>query len=437
MEQLSVPEDTTRLFEHITSLTMLEASFKDVENNKGAAGIDGVSIQAFKTNIEEELSQLQEELINWTYKPKAVRRVEIPKANGGVRLLGVPCVRDRVIQTAIKRVIEPCLDATFSDHSYGFRPGRNQRQAVEAAQAIVVNEGKEFVVDLDLSKFFDKVNHDKLMSLLRKQIADKRILRLIGMILRSGVMVAGEFHPSVAGTPQGGPLSPLLSNVVLDELDKELEKRNLSFCRFADDSNIFVSSQKAGERVMSSISQFIEKKLKLVVNREKSQVAKTCDVKFLGMTIVKGTIAISHKAMAHAMRKVKELTPRGTHQTLEVSIKLINRWYRGWSSYFSMTQYPGQFSKIEGHIRRRLRSRLVSQARRPRYLYRQLVRHGASRRTAANAAFSNKRKWALSCTPAAHRAYSNKWFSDSQGLFIRSSEEQSHWFAVKRWVRLS
>ena len=398
MEQLNIPEDPQNLFEQITSIEQLLKGFKAVRKNKGSPGIDGVNLISFEENLFEELGQLQDELVSWSYKPKAVRRVEITKPNGGVRLLGVPCVRDRVVQAAIKQVIEPSLDSTFSDNSYGFRPGCSQRQAIDSAQSIVVTQGKEYVVDIDLSKFFDRVNHDRVISLLGKHFEDKRLLRLIGMILRSGVEINGQYNPTTSGCPQGGPLSPLLSNAILDELDKELESRKLSFCRFADDCNIFVKSQKAATRVMQSISNFIEKKLKLVVNREKSQVAKTCEVKFLGMTIVNGAVLISRKAMADAMKRVKELTPRGTNLSLESTIKEINRWYIGWSSYFSMTQYPGQFDSIEAHIRRRLRSRLVSKARRPRYLYRQLVKEGASKRAAAGAAFSNMRRWALSKT---------------------------------------
>jgi len=436
MEQLTIPEDTSRLFEQIITLEELKASFNEVRRNQGAPGIDGVSISDFSSNLNEELSQLQAELSNWSYKPRAVRRVEIPKPNGGVRLLGVPCVRDRVVQTAIKRAIEPILDSTFSEHSYGFRPGRNQRQAVESAQKIVVEEGKELVVDIDLSKFFDRVNHDRLLALLKKHYIDKRVLRLIGMILRSGVMIDGRVEATREGTPQGGPLSPLLSNVILDELDKELEKRKLSFCRFADDCNIFVRSRKAAERVMVSISQFIENKLKLVVNREKSQVARTCEVKFLGMTIVNGTIAISRKAMSHAMAKVKELTPRGTYLTLELTIAEINRWYVGWSNYFNMTQYPKQLNMVEGRIRRRLRARIVSQFGRKRYLARELRKRGVQHRAVERAVFSNRKKWALSNTWAVKRAYGNKWFEHA-GLITKSGDELPHWFYVKRGVRFS
>jgi len=241
-----------------------------------------------------------------------VRRVEIPKPGkgAGVRLLGVPCIVDRVVHATLKKLLEPILDPTFSDHSYGLRPGYNQQQAVGAAQRIVKG-GKEYVIDIDLSKFFDRVNHDRVIHLLSGHVTDKRILRLIGMILRSGAMVNGVVQLTEEGTVQGSPLSPLLSNVVLNELDKELERRGLEFCRYADDCNIFVRTPKSANRVMTSISKFIEQKLKLKINREKSKVGRSRDIKFLGMTIIDGTVAISWQSIQRAMLKVKELTPRG------------------------------------------------------------------------------------------------------------------------------
>jgi RNA-directed DNA polymerase len=335
-EQLTT--DQRSLYEQLCCKCVLEQGFKAVKKNKGAPGIDGMAIDNFESCLDEELSKLSLELESWTYKPMPVRRVEIPKPgkNAGVRLLGVPCTRDRVVQATLKILLEPILDPRFSDHSYGFRPGRNQRQAVEFIQRIV-QSGKEYVVDTDLSKFFDRVNHDRLINRLRKDISDNRILRIIGIILRSGVLIDGHVEVTLEGTVQGSPLSPLLSNVVLDELDKELERRGLEFCRFADDCQIFVKSLKSAERVMGSISRFIENKLKLVVNREKSKVAHIHDVKFLGMTIIEGLIVISGKSMNRAMEKIKELTPRGTHLKLERAIEEINKWYVGWSGYHRMT----------------------------------------------------------------------------------------------------
>jgi len=426
-----------RLFDQLCSTLYLGVAFKQVKKNKGKPGIDGVTIADFEARLDEELSQLQEELANWTYQPSPVRRVEIAKPGGkGVRLLGIPTVRDRVVQTTLKLLLEPIFDPHFSPHSYGFRPGRSQHQAVQAAQQIV-NSGKSYVVDIDLSKFFDRINHDRLIGRMGGKISDKRILRLVGNMLRSGVMINGIVNPSKEGAMQGGALSPLLSNIVLDELDQELEKRGLEFCRFADDCNIFVKSQKAADRVMEKVSQFIEKKLKLKVNQDKSQVAKSDAVKFLGFTVVEGTIAIAHKALQTAMDKVKALTPRGTHKTLETTLDEINQWYVGWSNYYSLTNYPAQLRKIEAHIRRRLRSRLVSQQKRKRHLYRKLVKRGVPPKQASKGVFSNNKRWQLSNARAVTRAYPNSWFINLKGQEIRSDRKLDHWFEVSQWIRLA
>jgi RNA-directed DNA polymerase len=426
-----------RLFENLCSTLYLGIGFILVKRNRGKPGIDGVRIADFEANLDEELSQLQQELSNWTYQPSPVRRVEIPKPGGkGMRLLGIPTVRDRVVQATLKLLLEPIFDPYFSPNSYGFRPGRSQHQAVEAAQRMV-NSGKPYVVDIDLSKFFDRIHHDRLIARMGEKVTDKRILRLVGLMLRSGIMINGVVIPSQEGAMQGGPLSPLLSNIVLDELDQELEKRGLEFCRFADDCNIFVKSQKAAERVMEKVSQFIEKKLKLKVNQEKSQVALSDKVKFLGFTVVNGTIAIAHKALQTAMDKVKALTPRGTHKALESALDKINQWYVGWSNYYSLTNYPSQLHKIEAHIRRRLRSRLVSQQKRKQHLYRNLVKRGVPRKQASKTVFSNNKRWVLSNTRAVTRAYPNSWFINLKGQEIRSDRKLAHWFEVSQWIRLA
>jgi len=426
-----------RLFENLCSTLYLGIGFILVKRNRGKPGIDGVRIADFEANLDEELSQLQQELSNWTYQPSPVRRVEIPKPGGkGMRLLGIPTVRDRVVQATLKLLLEPIFDPYFSPNSYGFRPGRSQHQAVEAAQRMV-NSGKPYVVDIDLSKFFDRIHHDRLIARMGEKVTDKRILRLVGLMLRSGIMINGVVIPSQEGAMQGGPLSPLLSNIVLDELDQELEKRGLEFCRFADDCNIFVKSQKAAERVMEKVSQFIEKKLKLKVNQEKSQVALSDKVKFLGFTVVNGTIAIAHKALQTAMDKVKALTPRGTHKALESALDKINQWYVGWSNYYSLTNYPSQLHKIEAHIRRRLRSRLVSQQKRKQHLYRNLVKRGVPRKHASKTVFSNNKRWVLSNTRAVTRAYPNSWFINLKGQEIRSDRKLAHWFEVSQWIRLA
>ena len=437
LRQRNLFVDERSLFDKLCDPVKLRAGFKAVKKNGGAPGIDGITVDEYESRLHKEIAQLQMELESWCYEPNPVRRVEIPKPGkgAGVRLLGVPCTRDRVVHATIKLLLEPILDPSFSDHSYGFRPGYNQRQAVESAQRMV-KSGKEYVVDIDLSKFFDRINHDRLIYLLSTQIEDKRILRLIGMILRSGIMKDGMVEATKEGTTQGSPLSPLLSNVVLDELDKELERRGLEFCRFADDCNIFVRSRKSAERVMNSISKFIEKKLKLKINRDKSKVGRSCDVKFLGMTIIDGAIAISATSMKRAMQKIRELIPRGTYLTPEQTMKQINTWYKGWSGYYMMTQYPSQLLRIEGHIRRRFRSRFVDQQKRRRHLFKKLTKRGVPPRLASSV-FSNKGRWATSITRALHTAYGTDWFVDCLGQWIRSNHGMRNWFPIHRWIRVT
>ena len=418
-------------------MDVLREAFYAVKRNKGAPGVDGVTITDFELNLEKELTRIQTELVNWSYKPKPVRRVEIPKPGSKeLRLLGVPSISDRVVHTAIKLVIEPILDPMFSKNSYGFRPNCNQRQAVEAAQKII-QSGKEFVVDIDLSKFFDRIHHDRLISRLGQFISDKRVLRLIGLTLRSGIMKDGLVSPSTEGSVQGSPLSPLLSNVVLDELDKELERKGLEFCRFADDCNIFVKSQMAADRVMASTTKFIEKNLKLVVNKDKSKTALSKFVKFLGMTIIAGTIAISAKSMQRARDKVKSLIPRGTHQTVEATVAEINKWYVGWSAYHMMGQYPSQLATIEAHVRRRLRSRIVAQQKRKRHLADKLIGRGVTKWQVYKTVYSNKDKWALSHTKAMENAYPNSWFIGQLGQEIRSDRNLKHWFKRNIWIKIT
>jgi RNA-directed DNA polymerase len=429
--------DRARLFNNLCDTNYLRMGFLAVRKNKGSAGIDGVSTEDFENRLEEELGRLQKELEGWTYEPSPVRRVDIPKPGkaGEFRMLGIPTVRDRVVQTTLKNLLEPIFEPLFSTHSYGFRPGRNQRQAVEAAQKIVAS-GKPFVVDIDLSKFFDRVNHDRLMAQLTRQIEDKRVLRVIGKTLRSGIMHDGLIHATTEGTTQGSPLSPLLSNIVLDELDKHIERRGLEFCRFADDCNIFVGSKKAADRAMANVTSFIEGKLKLKVNREKSKVGTADTVKFLGMTIIAVTIAISAMSMERAMGKVKELTRRGTSATIEQSIASINQWYVGWANYHSMTNYPSQLHRIEGHIRRRLRARLISGHRTKCTLVNKLVREGAPERLARKQVYSNDGRWALSRKQAVERAFSNRWFED-KGLKSMSKQKLAHWFNLDRIIKLT
>ncbi len=429
--------DRSRLFENLCDVNYLRTGFVAVKKNRGSPGIDGVTIDDFDNRLDEELAQLQMELRSWRYQPMPVRRVDIPKPGktGEFRMLGVPAVRDRVVQSTLRLLLEPIFDPTFSDSSYGFRPGRNQKQAVEAAKNIAV-QGKEFCADVDLSKFFDRVNHDRLIARIGLKVTDKRILRLIGTTLRSGIMKDGIVSATQEGTVQGSPLSPLLSNIVLDELDKELEKRGIEFARFADDCNAFFGSMAAAKRGMENMTRFIEGKLKLKINREKSQVAPTSKVKFLGATIIAGTIVISVASMNRAMDRVKELTPRGTHQSTEQAINSINQWYVGWANYYRMTQYPSQLLKIEAHIRRRLRSRFIDQQKNRRNLVKKLTKQGASPNLVKKHVYSNRGRWALSHTRAVEQAYSNQWFKN-QGLKVMSDRKLEHWFEIKRWIKLT
>lgn len=413
------------LFDRICDKYLLKEAFREVKRNKGASGVDGVTVDDFEHKLDEELSRLRQEVLSWTYKAQPVKRVEIPKPNGGIRLLGIPTVRDRVLQTSIKNVLEPIIDPTFSGNSYGFRPGLSQKDALKKAQSIVQN-GKEYVVDMDLSKFFDRIHHDRLISRLRLFVEDTRVLRLIGITLRCGVVINGKFHATPVGSVQGSPLSPLLSNVVLDELDKELEKRGLEFCRYADDCNIFVKSEKAAHRIKNSISTFIEKKLKLVVNEEKTKVAKSRYVKFLGVTILTVGLCISTMAMNKANEKVKVLSKRGTYLTVEKSIERFNLWYRGWAQYFEVTCFPSQFAKIEAHFRRRLRAQMIKDHKRRKFIYRKLLRRGVRKQTAKRMAFSNNKVWAMSRMPAAHIAWPNSYFKQ-MGMYLHSDKELHHW----------
>jgi group II intron reverse transcriptase/maturase len=434
-EQLEFQFETD-LFEKICNINTMREAFKTVKRNKGAPGVDGITIETYAENLEKNLNQLRNEVLNWTFKPTPVRRVEIPKPGGkGIRLLGVPIIKDRVLHMAIKIVLEPILDSKFSENSFGFRPGKNQQQAVQQAQKIV-QSGKEYVVDIDLSKFFDRINHDRLIYRLKQHIKDTRVLRLIGTILRGGIMIDGIKTPSEEGSVQGSPLSPLLSNVVLDEPDKELEKRNLEFCRFADDCNIFAKSQRTAERIMNSIKKFIEKRLKLKVNEEKSKTRKSDKVKFLGMTIVEGAIAISKAAYNKAMDKIKTLIPRGSHLPFEKTLAEVNKWYRGWSSYFKMTQFPAQLKAIEAHIRRRFRARFVKQQKKKRNLLKLLKRKGVPKKNAAKTVYSNRGPWNLSHTRALERAFSIEWFLN-EGQIVISNIQMDHWFDLKKWVKLT
>lgn len=437
MEQLSLNiYFREKLFDCITSIPSLSNAFIAVKRNKGAPGIDGVTIEEFEENLAGNLSELSRELREWRYHPHPVKRVRIPKpGTNKKRLLGIPCVRDRVVQYSIKQNLEPLFDPDFSDSSFGFRSGRSQHDAVKKAKELV-RSGKKWVVDIDLETFFDTINHDRVIHLLKRKVVDARVLRLVGLTLRSGAMDEGVFVETLEGSVQGSPLSPLLSNIVLHELDQEMERRNLEFCRYADDSNVFASSRKAAERILCSLTHFIESKLKLKVNRDKSKATRCDEVKFLGFTITNDMIAISKKSMEGALKKVGFLIPRGTHLPLEKQIEKVNRWYRGWAEYYALTELPSQMRNIEARIRRRFRLQILRNQKRRKHIVRKLGKQGISRKQAQRAVYQNKGGWALSQTLVVGRAWPNEWF-EQRGLFTISNEARPHWQPLEFYVKLA
>src|SRR5437763_10945044 len=334
------PAKTNRLMEEVCERENLKEALRQVKANKGSAGIDRMTVGQLDDYLKQHWPVIREQLLNGTYEPKPVRRVEIPKPDGGVRKLGIPTVLDRLVQQAVMQVLQRHWDRTFSESSYGFRSGRSAHQAVAQAQRYIA-EGYGWCVDLDLEKFFDRVNHDKLMGQVAKRVVDKRLLKLIRAFLNAGVMENGLVSPSLEGTPQGGPLSPLLSNLVLDELDRELERRGLRFVRYADDCNIYVRSERAGRRVMKSITRFITHKLKLKVNETKSAVARPQERKFLGFSFTrekKPRRTIAPKSIQRAMNRLRELTRRKRGGKLEVIVEELNRYLTGWLGYYGFSE---------------------------------------------------------------------------------------------------
>ena len=381
----------------------LKQALAQVKRNKGAAGIDGMSVDELAAYLKKHWPMIRAQLLEGTYKPQPVRRVEIPKASGGTRPLGIPTVLDRFIQQAVMQVLQADWDGTFSEMSFGFRPGRSAHQAVEQAQAYIAT-GHGFVVDIDLEKFFDRVNHDVLMGLIAKRVGDKRILKLIRAFLSAGVMEGGLVSPMEEGTPQGGPLSPLLSNLMLDVLDKELEKRGHRFVRYADDCNIYVRSQRAGERVMAGIEKLLAKRLKLKVNKAKSAVAKPSVRKFLGFSFTGGKESprrrIAPQAVARFKTKVRELTRRTRGRSLTQIIKELSTYLIGWRGYFGFCQTPSVLRALDEWIRRRLRAIAWKQWKRGRARFAELRRRGVGRDLAAQTAGSPHGPWRLANSPA-------------------------------------
>src|SRR5580693_749612 len=410
------PASAEQLMEEVCDRENLVRAWKRVRQNKGGPGVDGMTIDDAKDYLREHWPSIRSQLLAGTYQPQPVKRVEIPKPDGGVRKLGVPCVVDRLIQQAVLQVLQEQWDPTFSEHSYGFRPGRSAHQAVAQAQRYVA-EGYNVVVDLDLEKFFDRVNHDCLMARMAARISDKRVLKLIRTFLTAGVMEDGLVLQVDEGTPQGGPLSPLLSNLMLDDLDKELTRRGHRFCRYADDCNIYVRSHRAGERVMDSVSRFLTTKLRLKVNETKSAVAHPEERKFLGFSISNdgGERRIAPKALDKFKERIRDVTSRTRGLSLSQIIEELTPYLVGWSSYFGFCQTPRVLTNLEAWIRRRLRSYLWRQWGNGHNRFKELRRRGVSQFRAAVAAGSPTGLWRMSGHPAVQSAVRNHHF-DSLGL---------------------
>ena len=406
-----------QLMEEVCEAGNCQQAVKQVKANRGSAGVDGMTVDELPRYLSKHWPTLRSQLLTGTYKPGPVKRVEIPKPDGGMRKLGIPTVVDRFVQQAVLQVLQGRWDATFSEFSYGFRPNRSAHQAVSQAQKYIA-EGYCWVVDIDVEKFFDRVNHDKLMAAIAKRVKDKRMLKLIRAFLNSGVMENGLVSPIDEGTPQGGPLSPLLSNIVLDELDRELTKRGHRFVRYADDCNIYVRSRRAGERVMESIKRFIAKKLKLKVNDSKSAVARPAERKFLGFSFFWRSgprRRIAPRAIQRFKERIREITQRTRGVSMERIISELSSYLKGWSGYFRFCETPTVLTSLEEWTRHRLRSVYWKQWKKSRKRFAELRKRGVGKELAAQTVGSCHGPWRLSKSPALSFAFPITYF-DSLGL---------------------
>jgi RNA-directed DNA polymerase len=407
---------TTSLMEQVCDPKNLLRAYRRVRANKGKPGVDGMTVRELADWLRSNHQALTASLLDGTYQPQPVRGVQIPKPGGGQRQLGIPVVVDRLVQQAILQVLEPILDPTFSNSSYGFRPGRSAHMALEQARQYVNREGREIVVDLDLEKFFDRVNHDILMSRVARRIGDKRLLGIIRRFLQAGMMQDGVCVARDEGTPQGGPLSPLLANLLLDDLDQELERRGHRFCRYADDCNIYVRSLAAGQRVMESVVQFLEEKLRLRVNRDKSAVAKVGERKFLGhRLLLNGKLGISPKSVQRAKERIRQITGRNRGISLVQVIVELNLFLIGWVTYYRFAACGFELQCLDKWIRRKLRCYRLKQRKRGRSIATFLRRLGVSALQASKLARSGKGPWRLTNTRQVKAAMSVEWFQQ-QGL---------------------
>jgi len=405
---------TEDLLDAVLARDNLARAWMRVKANKGAPGIDGVTVEDFPAHARAHWPAVREQIEQGRYRPQAVRRVEIPKPDGGKRMLGIPTVTDRVVQQAIAQVLTPIFEPGFSESSFGFRPGRNAHQAIRQVQAFVT-AGRRIAVDLDLAKFFDTVDHDVLMGLLGRTLADKRLLGLIGRYLRAGVLVGEHIEPSDIGTPQGGPMSPLLANILLHQLDRELEKRGHRFARYADDLVILVKSPRAGERVMRSITRYLETILKLKVNPAKSKVAPMSECSFLGFTMRGTKIRWADKALANFKHRVTQLTGRSWGVSMAHRLHKLGQYVRGWTAYYGISQYYRPVPELDDWIRRRMRMCYWKQWRWVRTKIKHLLDLGVSLKTAIQHGVSSKSYWHMARTPALQQAMSNAWLK-AQGL---------------------
>jgi group II intron reverse transcriptase/maturase len=402
----------TGLWEEIWTKENLTQAMKRVERNGGAAGIDGMTVKELRPYLKEHWLEIRETLERGSYKPAAVKRVEIPKPDGGARQLGIPTVIDRLLQQAIAQELTPIFERKFSPYSYGFRSGRSAHEAILKAQEYV-QAGNEWVVDIDLEKFFDRVNHDMLMARVAREVKDKRVLKLIRAYLNSGVMVNGVVMDTEEGTPQGGPLSPLLSNIMLDDLDRELEKRGHKFVRYADDCNIYVKTERAGGRVMESVRKFLEEKLKLKVNQKKSKVEKAYRVKFLGFSFYKRKgevqVRVAGRSLERFREKLRKLTKRTRSGKIEDIIQEINIYIVGWIGYYRLAKTPSVYEGLDGWIRRRLRQMIWKRWKRGTTRYKELVKLGVPKWYAQEGAGGTS-PWRMAASPVINQALSNGYF---------------------------